>query len=139
MLRATCAAALISATLLSGCSGQRTLNEEELKSAATEMISIASEGELLAAAAAENRAPAKYARAHPEYLRKQAEAVATGLKQGLPDARAQKPFDRLRLSATRLMETLDALPATGGDPRWQQSRSQLEHIRREAEEIGRTF
>jgi len=139
MLRATCAAALISATLLSGCSGQRTLNDEELKSAATEMISIASEGELLAAAAAENHAPAKYAKAHPEYLRKQVEDVINGLKQGRPNAHAQNQYDRLRQEATRLMETLDALLATPGDPRWQQLRSQFDKIRREAEEIGRTF
>jgi hypothetical protein len=139
MLRATCAAVLISAMLLSGCSGQRTLTDDKLKSAATEIISIASEGELFAAAAAEYHAPAKYAEGHPEYLRKQAQSIVRELAQGQPQGDAKPQFDQLRHAVTRLIETLDALPASTGDRRWQQSRSQLDEIRRKADEIRRTL
>jgi hypothetical protein len=139
MLWATCAAALISAMLLSGCSGQHTLNDDKLKSSATGIISIASEGELFAAAAAEYHAPARYAEGHPEYLRKQAQDIAKELAQGHPELDAKPQVDQLRHAVRRLIETLDTLPASTGDPRWQQSRSQLDDIRRKAEEIRRTF
>ena len=137
MLHGTCAAALILTTLLSGCSRQRLLDDEELKGAATEIISIASEGELLAAAAGEKHVGANYAKGHPEYLRKQVEDVTSELSQGRADGHAQHQFERLRQSATQLMETLQALPANVGDPSWHQSSLQLDSIRREAEEIRR--
>jgi hypothetical protein len=139
MLRATCAAALIFASLLSGCSGKRSVSNEKLKSAATEIVSIASEGELFAVAADENRAPTRYARGHPEYLRKQAQDVVKELAPGRREFGGQDQVDQLRQAATRLVEILDALPATAGDPRWQQTRSELDNIRRNAEEIRRTF
>jgi outer membrane murein-binding lipoprotein Lpp len=139
MLRATCAAALISATLLSGCSSRRTFDDEKLKSAATETVSIAAEGELFATSAGETRLAANYIKGHPEYLRKEAEDVVKELREGRPEAKLQDRFDRLRLAAARLMEILNALPPTAGDPRWQQSRSQLNEIRLEAQEIRRTF
>lgn len=134
-----CAAALISATLLSGCSAQRPLNDEKLKSAATEILSIASEGELLATAAGKNHLGANYAKGHPEYLRKQAEDVVKELSQSRSNFQAQEQLGRLRQAAARLMETLDALPATAGDPRWRQSRLQFDSVRREAEEIRQAF
>lgn len=133
------AVALVSAALLSACSGRHRLHSDELKSAATEIVSIASEGELFASAAAENRAGAPYAKGHPEYLRKQVEEVAKELSKGQPEARDQAQFDRLHQSTTRLMDALDALPPTPGDRRWQRSQSQFETIRREAEEIRRTL
>jgi hypothetical protein len=139
MLRVTCAAALIWMTLFSSCSGGRTLDDAELKSAATEIVSIAAEGELLATAAAEYRAPDKYAAMHPEYLRKEAEEVAQQLSRGRPNPGAEYQFNRLHRAAMRLLQTLDALPAGAGDPRWQQARLQFGNVRRESEEIRRTF
>lgn len=138
MLRLMCAAALVSAALLSGCSGQRTLDQEKLKSAATEIESIASEGALLAAAVVEHHASANYAKGAPEYLRKQAEDVSNEL-QGRPDAHVQDRLESLRDAAERLMDALNALPANRDDPRWQQSRAQLDNIRQQAEEVRRTF
>jgi hypothetical protein len=139
MLRAMCAAALIFATLLSGCSGNRSVSNEKLKGAATEIVSIASEAELFAMAAAENHAPTNYAKGHPEYLRKQAQDVVKELTPGQRESGAQDQLDHLRQAATRLMEILDALPTAAGDPGWQQSRSQLDDIRRQAEEIRRAL
>ena len=139
MLRLMCAAALVSAALLSGCSGQRTLDQEKLKSAATEIESIASEGALLAAAVVEHHASANYAKGAPEYLRKQAEDVSKELKQGRPAAHVQHRLESLRDAAERLMDALNALPANRDDPRWQQSRAQLDNIRQQAEEVRRTF
>lgn len=139
MFRPVCAAALISATLLSGCSGQKTLDAEQLKSSATEIMSLASEGELLVTAVTQKRAPANYTKGHPESLRQQAEDVARELTKGQSDARVQRQFDGLHDAATRLMQSLNALPATSDDPRWQQSRAELENIRREADEIRRTL
>lgn len=139
MSYATWVAAFLSAMLLSGCSGQHSLNDDELKSAATEIISIASEGELFATAAAEDHAPAKYVKGHPEYLRKEAQSTAKELAQGQPELDAKPRFDQLRHAVTHLLETLDALPAKPGDPRWEQSRSELNDIRYEAERIRQTF
>lgn len=139
MLRTTFAAALIAAALFIGCSGHQTLDREELKTAATEIVSIAAEGELLATAAAENHTPANYEKGHPEYLRKEAEEVAKDLQHGQPELDSRNECDRLRLAATRLIETLNALPASDSDPRWEQSRAQLDNLRREAEAIRRTF
>lgn len=139
MLNATWAAALLSAMLLSGCSGQRSLNDAELKSAATEIISIASEGKLFATAAAEDHAPAQYVKSHPEYLRKEATDVARELAQGQPELDANPRFNQLRHAVTHLLETLDALPARPGDPRWEQSQSELNDIRSKAERIRQTF
>jgi hypothetical protein len=135
MLRATCVAVLLSATLLGGCSGQHTLNEDELKSTATEIISIASEGELFAAAAAEHHAPAKYVEGHPKYLRKEADEIAQELGQGRPEPNAKPQFDQLLDAVAQLSETLDRMPASATDPRWQQSRSELNNIRLKALEI----
>jgi len=139
MLYATWTAALFSAMLLSGCSGHRSLNDDELKSAATEIISIASEGELFATVAAEDHAPAKYVKSHPEYLRKEATDIAKELAQGQPELDAKPRFDQLRHAVKHLVDTLDALPASPGDPHWQQSQSELNDIRSEAERIRQTF
>ena len=135
MLRATCVAVLLSATLLGGCSGQHTLNEDELKSTATEIISIASEGELFATVTAEHHAPAKYVEGHPKYLRKEADEIAQGLGQGRPEPNAKPQFDQLLDAVAQLSETLDRMPASATDPRWQQSRSELNNIRLKALEI----
>ena len=72
MLRPTCAAVVLAAALLSGCTSQRTFNDDKLKSTATEVISIVGEAELFAAAAVQHHLPEKYVEGHPEYLRKQA-------------------------------------------------------------------
>jgi hypothetical protein len=138
MLRTACAATLILAMLLSGCSGKRTLDADELKSATAEIISIASEGELLAEVVAEHHAPAKYSEGHPEYLRDQAQAVARELEQGQPEGDAKRNIGPLRDTVKRLLKALDALPASG-DSGWQQSHSQLDDIRNTAQEIRRTF
>lgn len=125
--------------LLSGCSGHRSLNDDELKSAATEIISIASEGELFATAATEDHAPAQYVKSHPEYLRKEATDIAKELAQGQPELDAKPRFDQLRHAVKHLVDTLDALPASPSDPHWQQSQSELNDIRAEAERIRQTF
>jgi hypothetical protein len=135
MLRATYAAALIAMTLLSGCSGRHILDSAKLKSAATEMVSIAAEGELFATAAAENHLPANYVKGHPEYLHKQAEEVATKLRQSQPDAHDQDQLARLRRVATELLQALDSLPASRNDAHWEQSRAQFESVRQKVAEI----
>jgi hypothetical protein len=138
MLRVMCAAALSLAMLLSGCSGKRTLDADELKSATAEIISIASEGALLAEVAAEHLAPAKYSEGHPEYLRDEAQEIARELEQGQPEGDAKRNIGSLRDTVRRLIEALDALPASG-DSGWQKSHSQLDDIRNTALEIRRTF
>ena len=135
MLRPTCAAVIFAAALLSGCSGQRTLNNEKLKSAATEVISIAAEAELFAAAAAQHHVPTKYVEGHPEYLRKQAQEIAKKLAEGHAELRVSVQFDELRNEVSKLIKTLDGLPANSTDPGWQQSQSQLNDIRSKAEAI----
>ena len=139
VVRALSAATLIIAMLLSGCSSQQVLGAEQLKSAAIEIVSIAAEGELFAAASAENKAPANYEGGHPEYLRRQAEDVAKELRQGRPDASDEAQFNRLRDAAARLTDILSALPSAGDGARWQQSRSQFDGVRRQAEEVRRAF
>ncbi|HET9283461.1 MAG TPA: hypothetical protein VFR24_16015 [Candidatus Angelobacter sp.] len=90
-------------------------------------------------AAAEDHAPEKYVKSHPEYLRKEATDIAKELAQGQPELDAKPRFDQLRYAATHLLETLNALPARPGDPRWEQSGLALKDIRREAGRIRRTF
>jgi hypothetical protein len=123
--------------LLSGCTGQRTFNHDKLKSTATEVISIAAEAELLAAAAIQHYAPTKYVAGHPEYLRKEAQGIAKELAQGHAELDAITQFNQLRETVTQLIKTLDGLPASSTDPRWQQSQSQLNDIRSKAEAIRR--
>jgi hypothetical protein len=135
MLRPTCAAAIFAAALLSGCSGQRTLSKDKLKSTATEVISIAAEAELFAAAAAQHHVPTNYVEGHPEYLRKQAQEIAKELAEGHAELSVAAQFDQLRNEVTQLIKTLNGLPANSTDPGWQQSQSQLNDIRSKAEAI----
>jgi len=135
MLRPTCAAVLLAAALLSGCSGQRTLNDDKLKSTAKEVISIAAEAELFAAAAAQHHVPTKYVESHPEYLRKQAQDIAKELAEGEAELSIAPQIDQLRNAVTQLIKTLDGLPASSTDPGWQQSQSQLNDIRSKAEVV----
>jgi hypothetical protein len=103
-------AALAGALLLAGCGGQSTLGKKALQQEATDLRSLAAEGDVLAADAARGRSTSTFVRIHGAELGKAAGASAAVLaKDQAANVRA------LAALAGRVESELDKLAHSGSD------------------------
>lgn len=130
--------AVLGAVLLAGCSYNKSIDSEELKSDAAELTSIAAEGELFANFVAEGRASEAYVKSHPQYLSKQLRDLRKELETNNTEPNLQKELATLQKLSHKLAESLAALPATSQDPRWRELANNFAQIARAAQSVRRT-
>ncbi len=131
--------ALLLAVLLAGCSHNQSIDPEELKSAATELTSIAAEAELFANFVAQGHATNAYAKGHPEYLRQQSKDLHQEFERKNVPPDIQNAFSTLQQLSQQLDQTLNAVPVDPHDSRWPELAADFARITHAARVLGRSL
>src|SRR5690348_7569839 len=92
-----------------GCSRQKTLTSDELKSQLTRAISFASEEEMFADYLHAGRATSNFAEQHAAYLDAEIERSANELAKAVPQSETQAALQRCRIQLNQLREELSSL------------------------------
>ncbi len=131
--------ALLFAVLLAGCSQNRPIDAKELKSDATELISISAEGELFADFVSDGHASEAYTKGHRVYLREQLKDLRRELDKKNAHAPLQSALRTLQDLAQQLNQILNTLPANSHDHRWPALAHDFDRISRAARDLRRTL
>ncbi|HET9184022.1 MAG TPA: hypothetical protein VFP59_17985 [Candidatus Angelobacter sp.] len=105
----TLIATLAFAMLLSGCSRQKIIGPDDLRSQLTAAISLASETETFLDYISQHRATANFAAGHLSYLSQTAADAVKDLHQATPTYSIEKQFTQTRQQVDALSSQLAAL------------------------------
>jgi hypothetical protein len=103
-------------SLLVGCSGQKTLTPDDLRSKAADVSSLAAEGELFCDFISAGHATSAYISGHTEYLQKLAEKSAQELAESNVPADLEPSLVRLRNDSDELKSALSTARSAAHDP-----------------------
>jgi hypothetical protein len=129
-------AVLVLPIFMGGCSPSRILKEDDLESALTVAISVASESERFVDSLEERRATAEYARQHPIYLAEELADSIKDLNEGTAEPRLQTRVTECKDQMTELHREVLNLPASFGNS--EALRAAKERLARDREQLMQT-